>query len=260
MAGRLENKVCIITGSGGSMGRAASVLFAKEGARVVGCDINEGSASATLAQVCGAGGEMVSLHPCNLTDRGSGAASQSAADRLVEFALDTYGQVDVLFNNAAMAYFGWIEEMPDEDWYKTINEELNIVFHLTRAAWPALKERGGSIINTASTSAWLSTKVLPGIAHTAAKGGVLSMTRQLAMEGAPHGIRANTISPGLIETNQTKDFLQKPEWAGPMLDKIMLNRLGKPEEVAYAAVFLASDESSFVTGSDLKVDGGFTAW
>src|SRR6266403_2678376 len=253
MAGRLSGKVCIITGSGGSMGRAAAILFASEGARVIGCDVNVESAIETMRLVEAARGDMASLQPCDLTD-----AKQCQA--LVEFVVSTYGQIDVLFNNAAMAYFGWIDQMPDEDWYKTITQELHLVFLLTKAAWPQLARRGGSIINTASVSARLGFKVLPGLAHAAAKGAIVSMTRHLAMEGRAVGIRANSISPGLIETNQTRPLLDDANYSESMLGKIMLGRAGRPEEIANAALFFASDESSYATGADLLVDGGMTAW
>jgi NAD(P)-dependent dehydrogenase (short-subunit alcohol dehydrogenase family) len=254
MAGRLSGKVCIITGSGGSMGRAAAIRFAAEGARVIGCDVNVESALETIRLVTAdGGGEMASLQPCDLTD-----AKQCR--ELVEFALSTYGKIDVLFNNAAMAYFGWIDQMAEEDWYKTINQELHLVFLLTKAAWPELAKRGGSIINTASVSAHLGFKVLPGLAHSAAKGAIVSMTRHLAMEGRAVGIRANSISPGLIETNQTRPLLDDANYAESMLGKIMLGRAGRPEEIANAALFFASDESSYATGADLLVDGGMTAW
>jgi NAD(P)-dependent dehydrogenase (short-subunit alcohol dehydrogenase family) len=251
MARRLSGKVCIITGSGGSMGRAAAILFASEGARVIGCDVNVESAIETMRLVKAARGDMVSLQPCDLTD-----AKQCQA--LV--AVSPYGQIDVLFNNAAMAYFGWIDQMPDEDWYKTITQELHLVFLLTKAAWPELAMRGGSIINTASVSARLGFKVLPGLAHAAAKGAIVSMTRHMAMEGRTAGIRVNSISPGLIETNQTRPLLDDASWSESMLGKIMLGRAGRPEEIANAALFFASDESSYATGADLLVDGGMTAW
>lgn len=251
--GRLSGKVSVITGTGGSMGREAAELFAAEGAKVVGCDVNEAAAEACVEAVRAAGGEMVSLHPCDLTN-------VEDCRRLADLAVTTYGGIDVLFNNASMAYFGWLDEISDEDWHKTINQEVDLIFYMTRAAWPHLKARGGSLINTASVSAWMAYKVLPGIAHTAAKGAVLAMSRQMAMEGSQHAIRVNTVSPGLIETKQTRAFLDLPEWRGPMIDKIMLGRPGLPREVAYAALFLASDESSFVTGADIRVDGGTTSW
>lgn len=254
MSHRLQGKVCIITGTGGSMGRAAALMFAQQGAKVVGCDIYHEAAQETVDAVKSMGGEMVSLNNCDLTDPAN-------CTRLVELAVSEFGRIDVLFNNAAMAYFGWIDQISNEDWHRTIDQELNLVFHLVRAAWPELiKSPGASIINTASVSAWSTYRMLPGIAHSAAKGAVLSMTRQLALEGRVHGLRANSISPGLIESKQTIPLLQDPEWAETMVGKVMLGRLGKPEEVAATALFLASDESSFITGTDIRVDGGTTAW
>jgi NAD(P)-dependent dehydrogenase (short-subunit alcohol dehydrogenase family) len=253
MAGRLSGKVCIITGSGGSMGRAASLLFASEGARVIGCDLNVASAMETVSLVKAAEGSMASLQPCDLTD-----AKQCHA--LVDFAVSTFGQVDVLFNNASMPCFGWIDQMADADWYKTMDHEVHLVFLLTKAAWSELSKRGGSIINTASVSARLGFKVLPGLAHAAAKGAIVSMTRHMAMEGRTVGIRANSVSPGLIETNQTRPLMKDLDWSESMLAKIMLGRAGRPEEIANAALFFASDESSYATGADLLVDGGMTAW
>jgi NAD(P)-dependent dehydrogenase (short-subunit alcohol dehydrogenase family) len=159
-----------------------------------------------------------------------------------------------------MAYFAWIEDMSDETWHNTINQELDLVFLLTRAVWPELIKSKGNIVNTASVSAWAGLELLPGLAHSAAKGGVLSMTRHLAMEGRTHGIRANSVSPGTIETNQTRFILDDPEWCKIQLGRAMLNRMGQPEEVASAVAFLASEDASYITGTDLAVDGGLRAW
>ncbi len=253
MSGRLSGKVCIITGTGGSMGRDAAHVFAREGASVVGCDLSVDAAQATVDIVRAAGGTMASLQPCHLTNPGDCQA-------LVDFAVRTFGRIDVLFNNAAMAYFNWIEDITDEEWDRDRREEVDLVFYLTRAAWPHLKTSHGVVVNTASLNALLSFKTLGSLAHTTAKAGIIGMTRQLAMEGREHGIRANSISPGLIETNQTREQLKDPEWAGAMLGKTPLGRLGRPEEVANVALFLASEESSYVTGVDIVVDGGMKVW
>jgi NAD(P)-dependent dehydrogenase (short-subunit alcohol dehydrogenase family) len=250
---RLAGKTCIVTGSGGSIGRATCLRFATEGANVVGCDIAAASAEETLQLVTAAGGTMISVHPADLVDK-------AVCDSVVAAAVERFGGVDVLFNNGAMAYFAWIEEMSDETWYKTINQELDLVFLMTRAVWPELKKSQGAIVNVASLSAWAGIELLPGLAHSAAKGGVLSMTRQLAMEGRKHGIRANSVSPGTIETNQTRFILEDPEWSRIQLGRAMINRMGQPEEVASVVAFLASTDASYVTGADIAVDGGVRAW
>ncbi len=253
MPGRLSGKVCIITGTGGSMGRDAALAFAREGASVVGCDLNVDTAEATVEMVQREGGTMASLQPCRLS-------RPADCQALVDFAVRRFGRIDVLFNNAAMASFNWIEDISDEEWDRNRRDEVDLVFYLTRAAWPYLKKSRGVIVNTASLNALISFKNLGSLAHTTAKAGVIAMTRQLAMEGREHGIRANSISPGLIETNQTREQLKDPEWARAMLGKTLLGRLGRPEEVANVALFLASAESSYVTGVDIVVDGGMKVW
>jgi NAD(P)-dependent dehydrogenase (short-subunit alcohol dehydrogenase family) len=251
---RLRGKVCIITGTGSGMGRAAALLFASEGAKIVGCDVNEATGQATLEAVRAGGGDMMSLQPCNM-------AKRADVDRLMALAVDTYGGVDVLYNNGSMAYFAWLTDMTYESWSNTLREEIDLVFHACQAVFPLMKSRGGgSIINVGSVSGKMAYKVLPALAHMAAKGGVIAMTKQVAMEGGPHGIRCNTISPGLVLTAQTKAFIDNPEWFGPMRDKLMLGRVGLPEDIAPLALYLASDESSWVTGADYAIDGGTTAW
>jgi len=251
---RLEGKVCIITGTGSGMGRAAALLFAREGARIVGCDVNEATGQATLEAVRAGGGDMMSLQPCNM-------AKRADVDRLMALAVDTYGGVDVLYNNGSMAYFAWLADMAYESWSNTLREEIDLVFHACQAVFPLMKSRGGgSIINVGSVSGKMAYKVLPALAHMAAKGGVIAMSKQVAMEGGPHRIRCNTISPGLVLTAQTKAFIENPEWFGPMRDKLMLGRVGLPEDMAPLALYLASDEASWVTGADYAIDGGTTAW
>jgi len=254
MTGRLQGKVCIITGSGGAMGRAACRMFAAAGATVVGCDINESSAAQTVELVNSDGLRMDSVHPCDLS-------LPSEAARLVAATIDRHGRVDALYNNGGGVEMAWLADMTPEQWSFTLRNELDLIFHATKAVWPhMLARRSGSIINVGSTSGHIAYRVLPAVAHCAAKGGVIAMTRHLAMEGGPHGVRVNSISPGLVVTPATKVLLAMPDWSDAMKAKIMLGRPAQPEEIIPAAIFLASDEASFVTGADFAIDGGTTAW
>lgn len=252
--GRLQGKIAIITGAGGSIGRASAYLFAMEGAKVVGCDLNVESAEETLKMVTEAGGNMISVHPCDIT-------KQEDVSALIRKTVETYGQINVLFNNAGTAWFNWIAELTYEEWRKTLAIELDAIFLMCKEVWPHLiKNDGASIINMGSVSGKQAYEVLPGLAHMAAKGGVIAMTKQLAMEGGAHNLRANTLSPGTVYTNQTKELAENKDWHDAMLAKLMIKRLGQPEDIAQAALFLASDESSWVTAADFPIDGGTTAW
>jgi NAD(P)-dependent dehydrogenase (short-subunit alcohol dehydrogenase family) len=255
MAGRLQGKVVFISGTGGGQGRAAALLFAKEGAKIVGCGRKVDNAEETVKMVETAGGEMVSLQPVDLS-------YGDQVKKWLDFGLSAYKKIDVLYNNAADPRFAPVEAMTEEAWHFTLRNELDIIFLPCSYAWPYLKASGnGVIINTASVSGMVAQppEVLPAFAHGAAKGGVISLTRQLAIEGAPFGIRANCISPGPIVSPATREQLKNPAFVEGWKRLIPMKRLGQPEEIAYLALFLASDESSYVTGANFVADGGITA-
>jgi NAD(P)-dependent dehydrogenase (short-subunit alcohol dehydrogenase family) len=255
LSDRLKGKVALVTGSGSGIGKGCALMFARHGARVMGCDIQPASAEETLTIARHEKLLFESVHPCDLT-------VPTDVERLMKSTEERYGGIDILVNAAAFGAFAWIEDMDYvSHWKATLVGELDIVFLACKAAWPYLIKRGGgSIINFASANAYMALPGSPALAHCAGKGGVLAMTRQLALEGAPHQIRANTISPGMIVTGATKPVLEfVPGFEENVLGKMMLKRLGQPEDVAWCATYLASDESSWVTGADMSVDGGATA-
>jgi NAD(P)-dependent dehydrogenase (short-subunit alcohol dehydrogenase family) len=255
MSGRLDGRVCLITGTGGAIGNATALTFAREGASVVGCDVAVEPAEQTLEAVKAAGGQMVSLQPCILSD-------PAECKRFVDFAVGEFGRIDVLFNLAGRSHFGFIENVSDEDWDAARREEVDLIFYVTRAAWPQLIASSGVVVNMASLNGQLSFKSLASLSHTTNKAAILGMTRQLAMEGSAHGIRVNSISPGLIVSGANRAHLDEGEggFAREMVERTLLGRLGDPEDVANLALFLASSESSYITGADIVIDGGMKVW
>jgi meso-butanediol dehydrogenase / (S,S)-butanediol dehydrogenase / diacetyl reductase len=253
--GRLAGKVALISGTAGGQGREAALLFAREGARIVGCDLNQGGAQETVEMVRAAGGEMVSSEPVDLGD-----PEQAAA--WIAFGAGAFDGFDILYNNAGAVRFGAIDEMSTEDWRFTIRNELDLVFYCCRAAWPHLVARGGgSIVNVASVAGISGLRRMPQVAHAATKAAVISMTRQLAAEGGQAGIRVNCISPGVIETPATAEHLAEGVEGpiGSLIAKTALGRAGQAIEMVNVALFLASDESSFVTAANIVADGGLTS-
>jgi NAD(P)-dependent dehydrogenase (short-subunit alcohol dehydrogenase family) len=253
--GILDGKIVLITGTGGGQGRVASLVFAREGAKVVGSDINAGANDETVELVRRAGGEMTGVAPIDLTD-------PEQARRLVEDAAAAYGGLDVVYNNAAMQYFGPMPDFSVEDWRATIAGELDIPFLVSKYAWPHLVRRGGGvIINVASEAGMIAGQVPPMVAHAAANAGVIGMTRQFALEGAPHGIRAVAISPGPVLTPASaRDLGDNRSAREAITAKTLLKRFAQPEEIVELAAFLASDRASYITGVNYPVDGGATAW
>lgn len=252
--GRLQGKVAIVTGVGYGIGQGIALMFARQGAKVVGCDIDATGVADTVAQLEADGLNIEVVCPCDLT-------TEDGAQALIDRAVALHGGFDILVNAAAIGVFRFLDDMTYADWRRTMAGELDIVFLALKAAWPHLKARGGgSIINFASANAYHALEQSGALAHCAGKGGVLAMTRQLAMEGGAHNIRANTISPALIRTKATEEPLKNPAFVENVLAKGMIKRLGEPIDAAWLATFLASDESTWITGSDFKLDGGATAW
>lgn len=248
---RLDGKVAVVTGAGAGIGQGVAAMFAAQGAKVYALDIDETLLADAVAST------RASIIPLTVD-----ILDELAVTNAIDSIGRENGKIDVLVTAAAVSLFYWIEEMEYEYWTRTLKGELDIVFLITRAAWPYLKKsEKASVINFASVNAYAALNGSPALAHCAGKGGVLSMTRQLAMEGAPHGIRCNSISPGLIRTKQTmKHMAMDPAFEGEAMKRVMIKRIGLPEDIAWCATWLASDEASYVTGADISVDGGATAW
>ena len=250
---RLDGKVALITGAGNGMGRVASVLFAQEGARIVVADWSDSGGAETVAAVEAAGGEATFVKV--------DVAKAEQVERMVATAMDRFGALHVLYNNAGIfpADDGGVTETPEPTWDRVMEVNLKGVWLGCKYGVPAmLASGGGSIVNVASFVALMGAATAQ-IAYTASKGGVLAMTREIAVEYGRRGIRANSLCPGPIATPMLEELMSDPERKQRRLVHIPMGRLGHAEELAKAALFLASDESSFMTGAQLVVDGGITA-
>lgn len=253
MPGRLDGKVAFITGTAGGQGYAAAELFALEGAKVVGCDVNGERGEQACDRVRAAGGDMV-FKRVDLADGDEVAA-------WFEFGTGSYGGCDILYNNASAFKTPLLEDMTYADWGFTLRNELDVVYWACKHVFPIMKDAGGGVIlNTSSTAGMVGFPGAGDFAHAATKGGVIALTRQLAVEGAPYHIRANSISPGVIETPLTREKLENPEFKAHVEGLQLIKRIGVPRDVAYCALYLASDEATWVTGANFMVDGGRTAW
>lgn len=250
---RLANKVALITGAGSGIGRESALLFAAEGAAIVVADVNDKGGAETITMIQAAGARAIYVH----ADVGRGAD----CGRMVAAAEEAFGKLDVLFNNAGIMHHRDNDAVSTDEavWELTMNVNARGVFLGCKYGIPALRRAGGgSIINTASFVAIMGAAT-PQIAYTASKGAVLAMTRELAVVHARENIRVNALCPGPLRTELLMKLLDTEEKKQRRLVHVPMGRFGLAAEIARAALFLASDESSFVTGTDFLVDGGITA-
>jgi NAD(P)-dependent dehydrogenase (short-subunit alcohol dehydrogenase family) len=254
MAGRLEGKVALVTGGSSGIGRASAITFAREGAKVLVADVAVRGGEETVSMIKKAGGEAIFVKVDVSTDED--------AKRMVQVAVATYGRLDILFNNAGVQVFGTIPNTSEADWYKVMDVNLKGVYLGCKYAIPQMiAQGGGSIINTSSALGLVGDPDLP--AYGATKGGILAMTKAMAQAHGRGKIRVNSICPGDVETPIVVEYFEHQpdpqEARRRVASEYALGRIAKPEEIANVALFLASDESSFITGTYIVVDGGLTS-
>lgn len=252
---KLAQKVCVITGAGSGIGQATALLFAREGAKVVAADLKSEAADETVRLIRKAAGEALAVQV--------DVADSTAVQRMFQEALRAYGRVDVLVNNAGFGIAATVEETAEEDWDRLMAVNVRGVYLGCKYVIPIMrKQKGGVIISTASAVATMGIR--ERAAYCASKGAVAALTRAMAIDHWRDGIRVNCIAPGTIESPYfTRIFAESPNAAGLKWDleaRQIMNRLGTPEEIAQGMLYLASADSSFVTGASLVVDGGMSAW
>ena len=247
---RLKDKIAIITGAGSGIGRGIALTFAKEGAKVAVVDLSEEGGKETLEEIKKIKGEAIFIK----TD----VSKSDEVAKMVSQVLRTFGRIDIVVNNAGIVKFSPMHEITEEDWDKIINVNLKSVFLVSKNVIPQMLKQGkGKIINIASIAGLVGFDQLAH--YCASKGGIIAMTREMALEYAKYKINVNAIAPGVIKTAMTKDILNDEAQRKAMEAQTLYPRLGEPSDIAWAAVYLASDESDFVNGEILVVDGGWIA-
>ncbi len=244
---RFNGKTVIVTGSASGMGRGFAERFSQEGANVVLCDQDEDKLKAVAAELPK---ERTLAHACDVTDF-------DAVKQLVAAAVERFGALDVMVNNAGIASEGNVLEVPLDEWKKTIDTDLSGVFHGCRAALPELLKTQGCIVNTASVSGLGADWSMS--AYNAAKGGVVNLTRAIALDFGSKGVRANAVCPSLAHTGMTEDMLKDKALVAKFMERLPLKRVAEPADIAGVVAFLASEDARFVNGVNLPVDGGVTA-
>lgn len=249
----LKNKVAVITGARRGMGKADALLLAKAGAKVVVSDISQEECEAVVAEIKNSGGEAIAVK-CDVS-------SKKEVDELIKKTIDAFGKIDILVNNAGICEFKPFLEITEEDWNKTIDINLKGYFLCGQAAAKEMaKQNSGVIVNIASIAMGQVGVGFPAISHyCASKGGIVAMTEAMALELASYNIRVNAIAPGAIDTPMAASVKDDPKILEATLTRVPLKRMGKPEEISNAVLFLASDASSYMTGSVMVVDGGWLA-
>ncbi|MGI8797081.1 MAG: SDR family NAD(P)-dependent oxidoreductase [Acidimicrobiia bacterium] len=248
----LEGKVALITGAASGQGRAASVRFAEHGAQIAVVDMNDNDAAETVGLVEQAGSKAVAIH--------ADVSRRADVDAMVAATVEAFGQLDVLYNNAALQMSGRLVDTTEEEWDITIATNLSAIFWACRAAMPHLLDGGGSIINTASVLGLIGSEGYA--AYGAAKAGLVALTRQIATEHGP-AVRANVIAPGSIDTPRFRKVVAEmpdgDDFLNGLLGNIPLHRLGTADDVSGIALFLASDLSAYTSGAIIPADGGLAA-